>query len=154
MVRNFSGRIFNRDRPCKNTAFEALADFAQGGEVADQLWDAVLAEALVEAGFPSDKSEAFLTAFRALDEAETAQPGTVDEAKANALVAAARSLGEAVSPERYPAPQAMAQEGIGIACAAASTNGIVTASTSGVSLSEASTGLSSCTARVPPATPP
>jgi predicted O-methyltransferase YrrM len=45
VVRNFPGRIFNRERPCKNTAFEALADFAQGGEVADQLWDAVLAEA-------------------------------------------------------------------------------------------------------------
>jgi predicted O-methyltransferase YrrM len=49
LVRNFPGRIFNRDRPCKNTAFEALADFAQGGEVADQVWDAVLAEALVDA---------------------------------------------------------------------------------------------------------
>jgi len=49
VVRNFPGRIFNRERPCNNTAFAALADFAQGGEVADQVWDAVLAEALVDA---------------------------------------------------------------------------------------------------------
>jgi predicted O-methyltransferase YrrM len=49
VVRNFPGRIFNHDRPCTNTAFQALAEFAESGEVADREWDAVLAEALVEA---------------------------------------------------------------------------------------------------------
>jgi predicted O-methyltransferase YrrM len=49
VVRNFPGRIFNQDRTCENAAFQALAHFAQSGEIADRVWDAVLAEAFVEA---------------------------------------------------------------------------------------------------------
>src|SRR5205085_98155 len=49
-------------------------------------------------------------AFKALDEAETARPGRVEEAKAAAVVAAARALGDAVNPARYPAPEAMNRE--------------------------------------------
>ena len=67
-------------------------------------------EDLIEAGFPRDKSEAFLLTFKALDEAETAQPGRVEEAKSGALVAAAQALGEAVSPTRYPTSTAMERE--------------------------------------------
>jgi ABC-type transport system involved in cytochrome c biogenesis permease subunit len=67
-------------------------------------------EDLVAAGFPSDKSEAFLASFRALDEAEAATPGRVEEAKTKAVVAAARALGEAVAPNRYPTSQAMRRE--------------------------------------------
>jgi ABC-type transport system involved in cytochrome c biogenesis permease subunit len=68
------------------------------------------AEELVEAGFPSEKSEAFLTAFKGLDAAEAAKPGQVEEAKAAAVIASARALGEAVAPSRYPAPPAMRRE--------------------------------------------
>ena len=67
-------------------------------------------EQMVAAGFPSDKSEAFLNAFKALDEAEAAKPGQVEEAKAEAMVAAARNLGEAVAPTRYPTLAAMGRE--------------------------------------------
>jgi predicted O-methyltransferase YrrM len=49
VVRNFPGHIFNHDRPCENTAFRALSRPADEDQVADQEWDAVLAEALVEA---------------------------------------------------------------------------------------------------------
>src|SRR5260370_6720837 len=48
VVRNFPGHIFNWDRPCKNTAFHALCDAAQGEEVAARVWDAVLAAPIVE----------------------------------------------------------------------------------------------------------
>jgi ABC-type transport system involved in cytochrome c biogenesis permease subunit len=67
-------------------------------------------EQLVEAGFPSKETEAFLAAFKALDEAEGARPGQVDEAKAKAMVTAARALGEAVSPESYPTVAAIDRE--------------------------------------------
>jgi ABC-type transport system involved in cytochrome c biogenesis permease subunit len=67
-------------------------------------------EELVAAGFPSEKSAAFVSAFRALDAAEAAKPGQVEQAKAAAVIASARALGEAVAPSRYPAPQAMARE--------------------------------------------
>jgi ABC-type transport system involved in cytochrome c biogenesis permease subunit len=70
------------------------------------------AEELVEAGFPSQKSEAFLTAFKALDAAEGAKPGEVEEAKAAAVIASARALGDEVAPSRYPAPQAMRREAL------------------------------------------
>jgi ABC-type transport system involved in cytochrome c biogenesis permease subunit len=67
-------------------------------------------EELVAAGFPSDKSEAFLTHFKALDEAESAKPGAVAESKTTAMVTAARGLGEAVAPTRYPTLNAMDRE--------------------------------------------
>jgi ABC-type transport system involved in cytochrome c biogenesis permease subunit len=67
-------------------------------------------EELAEAGFPADKSAAFLTAFQALDTAEGAKPGEVEAAKAADVIASARALGEAVASGRYPEPQAMQRE--------------------------------------------
>jgi predicted O-methyltransferase YrrM len=49
VVRNFPGRIFNRDEPCENTVFEALGRLAHRDEVPDQAWNSILAQALVEA---------------------------------------------------------------------------------------------------------
>jgi predicted O-methyltransferase YrrM len=49
VVRNFPAHIFNHHQPCENAAFRALSRPADGDQVADQGWDAVLAEALVEA---------------------------------------------------------------------------------------------------------
>ncbi len=49
VVRNFPAHIFNHHRPCENSAFRALSRAGDGDQVADQGWDAVLAEALVEA---------------------------------------------------------------------------------------------------------
>jgi predicted O-methyltransferase YrrM len=59
VVRNFPGHIFNQDRPCENTAFHALCHAAQGDEVADHVWDAVLAEALVEAASVPHATQVF-----------------------------------------------------------------------------------------------
>jgi ABC-type transport system involved in cytochrome c biogenesis permease subunit len=67
-------------------------------------------EELAEAGFPRDKSEAFLSAFQGLDQAEAAHPGRVEQAKSAAVIATARALGDAVSPERYPAPSVIDRE--------------------------------------------
>jgi predicted O-methyltransferase YrrM len=49
VVRNFPGHIFNHERASENAAFQALSRAAQGDEVADRVWDAVLSEAFVEA---------------------------------------------------------------------------------------------------------
>ena len=42
---------------------------------------------LLEAGFPRVETERFLITFKSLDEAESARPGRVEEAKAGALAA-------------------------------------------------------------------
>jgi predicted O-methyltransferase YrrM len=49
VVRNFPGHLFNRDKSCENPALQALGRLAQGDEVPDQAWPAVLGETLVEA---------------------------------------------------------------------------------------------------------
>jgi predicted O-methyltransferase YrrM len=49
VVRNFPGQFFNREKPCENAAFRALGRLAQGDDVPDRAWPAVLAETLVEA---------------------------------------------------------------------------------------------------------
>jgi predicted O-methyltransferase YrrM len=49
LVRNFPGHLFNHDRSCDNAAFRVLGRFAQGEEVPDHAWPAVLGETLVEA---------------------------------------------------------------------------------------------------------
>jgi predicted O-methyltransferase YrrM len=49
LVRNFPGKILNRDRPCTNPAFVELLKRAEGDEVDDYTWDTVLAEMLAEA---------------------------------------------------------------------------------------------------------
>jgi len=67
-------------------------------------------EDLAAAGFPAKEVAAFKTAFTDLERAEYARPGRVDQAAASALVASARSLGQAVSPESYPPVSAIARE--------------------------------------------
>jgi ABC-type transport system involved in cytochrome c biogenesis permease subunit len=67
-------------------------------------------EVLVEAGFPSEKVAAFLIAFKDLEKAEDAAPGTVSASKTSALVVAARALGESVSPTNYPTGAAIDRE--------------------------------------------
>ena len=65
---------------------------------------------LAAAGFSADKVNAFLTAFKNLEKAEAEAPGSVAESKTQALVAAARGLGEAASPESYPSLAAVDRE--------------------------------------------
>ena len=65
---------------------------------------------LAAAGFPLEKVEAFQKAFKDLDRAEDAAPGTVAPAKTEALVASARSLGTSVNPEMYPSVAAVDRE--------------------------------------------
>ena len=59
LVRNFPGKIFNRDRPCENPAFVALTHISQGDEIPDHLWHSVLADALVEATAIPHASQVF-----------------------------------------------------------------------------------------------
>jgi predicted O-methyltransferase YrrM len=59
VVRNFPGHIFNHNQHCENAAFQALSRLAQGDEVADRVWDAVLAEALVEAASVAHAQQVF-----------------------------------------------------------------------------------------------
>jgi ABC-type transport system involved in cytochrome c biogenesis permease subunit len=68
------------------------------------------ADVLAEAGYPAEKAKAFQHAFTDLEAAEAAAPGRVAEAKTQALVAAARSLGDSVNPERYPTVAAIDRE--------------------------------------------
>jgi predicted O-methyltransferase YrrM len=49
LVRNFPGKIFNRDVPCDNAAYRALLPLANDDEVADAAWAPVLAATLDEA---------------------------------------------------------------------------------------------------------
>jgi predicted O-methyltransferase YrrM len=49
VVRNFPGHLFNHDKSCENPALQVLGRLAQGDEVPDQAWPAVLGETLVEA---------------------------------------------------------------------------------------------------------
>ena len=65
---------------------------------------------LAAAGFSADRVHAFLSAFKDLEKAEADAPGRVSEDKAQALVAAARGLGEAASPESYPSLAAVERE--------------------------------------------
>ena len=67
-------------------------------------------EALAEAGYPADKVNAFLAAFKELADAEDAAPGAVAESKTRALLTSARSLGEAASLEGYPTVAAIDRE--------------------------------------------
>ncbi len=48
-VRNFPGHIFNRQAPCDNAAFTALARMATGDDIADSAWDGILRDMLAEA---------------------------------------------------------------------------------------------------------
>ncbi len=67
-------------------------------------------ELLERAGYPSRQIVAFLDAFKALEQAESAAPGTVSQAATARLVASADELGKAVNNVTYPSPRAMARE--------------------------------------------
>jgi predicted O-methyltransferase YrrM len=49
IVRNFPGKIFNADQPCDNLVYANLQKLANGNEVQDQAWNAVLKAVLEEA---------------------------------------------------------------------------------------------------------
>lgn len=65
------------------------------------------AEDLAKAGFPAKEAEAFLTTFRAMEQAEESSPGTAPKANAAALLAATRDLGQKVNGGNYPTTKAM-----------------------------------------------
>ena len=59
-------------------------------------------EELIEAGYPEGPLRAFLDAYRELEQAESSSPGRVSDAAAAKFLTAARELGEAVNPTKYP----------------------------------------------------
>jgi len=59
LVRNFPGKILNRNAPCANPAFIALAERATGDEIADASWNRILAETLVEAATVPGAAQVF-----------------------------------------------------------------------------------------------
>ncbi len=67
-------------------------------------------EDLEKAGFDRSLVESFRTAQSRFEEAATRSPGQLDRESAQALVAAARALGESSNPELYPTSEAMARE--------------------------------------------
>jgi ABC-type transport system involved in cytochrome c biogenesis permease subunit len=65
---------------------------------------------LASAGFPREQVEALSTSYTALKEMEAAEPGHAPADKAEATVAAARALGEALAGPGYPGESAIARE--------------------------------------------
>ncbi|MDR3636685.1 MAG: cytochrome c biogenesis protein CcsA [Isosphaeraceae bacterium] len=59
-------------------------------------------EQLEEAGYPPAQVTAFRAAFKDLQAAEEAKPGEVDAAKGQALLTAARDLGQSINDVTYP----------------------------------------------------
>jgi predicted O-methyltransferase YrrM/SAM-dependent methyltransferase len=59
LVRNFPGKIFNRDQPSDNPAFAALRRIAGGDQVPDDSWHQILADALAEATSVPHSSQVF-----------------------------------------------------------------------------------------------
>ena len=59
-------------------------------------------ENLVEAGYPEAEVNAFLAAYRELEQAEDHYPGQIPQAAADAMLASSRKLGESVNPTKYP----------------------------------------------------
>ena len=49
VVRNFPGKILNRELPCTNPVYVELTKLAGGDELKDEVWAPVLQEALIEA---------------------------------------------------------------------------------------------------------
>jgi predicted O-methyltransferase YrrM len=49
LIRSFSGKVFNRDKPCTNPAFVELMKHATNDQIEDVVWQKILAEVLVEA---------------------------------------------------------------------------------------------------------
>jgi ABC-type transport system involved in cytochrome c biogenesis permease subunit len=65
---------------------------------------------LAKAGYPGSKVEAFRTAFKAMEDAEMANPGRAAEKPALALLDAAHELGSEVNSSFYPTSTAMSRE--------------------------------------------
>ena len=59
-------------------------------------------ENLVEAGYPEAEVNAFLAAYRELEQAEDHYPGQIPQAAADAMLTSSRKLGESVNPTKYP----------------------------------------------------
>jgi predicted O-methyltransferase YrrM len=59
LVRNYPGKIFNRKALCTNFTFAELLRQAKDDEVADNSWDKILAEALVEASSVPGAAQVF-----------------------------------------------------------------------------------------------
>ena len=59
-------------------------------------------ENLVEAGYPEAEINAFLAAYRELEQAEDHYPGQIPQAAADAMLTSSRKLGESVNPTKYP----------------------------------------------------
>ncbi len=59
LVRATTGRVFNRDKPSANKAFDALLKFADADVVDDNAWQPILAEALVEAAAVPGAAQVF-----------------------------------------------------------------------------------------------
>jgi predicted O-methyltransferase YrrM len=59
LVRNYPGKLLNRNAVTTNFAFSELLKQAQGEEVADDSWNKVLAEALVEASSVPGAAQVF-----------------------------------------------------------------------------------------------
>ena len=59
-------------------------------------------ENLVEAGYPQAEINAFLAAYRELEQAEDHYPGQIPQAAADAMLTSSRKLGESVNPTKYP----------------------------------------------------
>ncbi|HWB52139.1 MAG TPA: class I SAM-dependent methyltransferase [Stellaceae bacterium] len=59
LVRNDPGRIFNRRAPCANFAFSQLVKGIDGDEVPNDVWNRILAEALIEAASVPGAAQVF-----------------------------------------------------------------------------------------------
>ena len=59
-------------------------------------------ENLVEAGYPQAEINAFLAAYREIEQAEDHYPGQIPQAAADAMLTSSRKLGESVNPTKYP----------------------------------------------------
>ncbi|MBV8089744.1 MAG: class I SAM-dependent methyltransferase [Alphaproteobacteria bacterium] len=59
IVRNYPGFFLNLARPSDNAAFLALSRFAEGDQVPEHVWDAVLGETFVEAASVPEAAQVF-----------------------------------------------------------------------------------------------
>lgn len=59
LTRSFSGKVFNRDKPCTNPAFVELMKHATNDQIGDVVWHGILAEVLVEAAAVPGAAQVF-----------------------------------------------------------------------------------------------
>jgi ABC-type transport system involved in cytochrome c biogenesis permease subunit len=67
-------------------------------------------EDLIEAGYPESELRAFVDAYHGLEQSESSSPGHVSDAVADHFLTAARALGEAVNPTKYPTAPVIERE--------------------------------------------